>query len=315
MRVVDRVGAALTAALVASETPPPPSTLVGIVGDAIGADRCELRLGTKALSWSAHDAPAHAEEATLVLGTSPDVVATVAPAHVMPSPEAWQPLLLLLTPYAAEDATWHARRRQQEAVGRIDDVRWRASADMEHERRRLERDLHDGAQHHLVALRMALALADHRRDQPDAEARIAALGAQLDAAEELLISTARGVLPKSLATTGLRGALRALEATDVVVRADIPRLMPAVESALYYLALEAVSNTHKHAPGATIVVEARLDAERALVEVRDDGPGFVVGDDVGGLSYLADRIEAIDGTLEVRSAPGEGTTVTASVPY
>ena len=314
MRGADRIGAALTAALTASETPPPPSTLLGIVAEAIGAERCELRLGTKTLSWSARDAQDRDDASTLALGANPDVVATVAPARAMPSAAAWQPLLLLLTPYAAEDATWHARRRQQEAMGRIDDVRWRASADMEHERRRLERDLHDGAQHHLVALRMSIALADHLRDEPGGEARIAALGEQLDDAEALLIATARGVLPKVLASTGLRGALGELGGGDVAVRADVPRLMPAVESALYYLALEAVSNARKHAPGAAVVVEARVDDGRAIVEVRDDGPGFVVGDDVGGLSYLADRIEAIDGTLEVRSAPGAGTRVVASVP-
>ncbi|GAB3400850.1 hypothetical protein GCM10027515_09140 [Schumannella luteola] len=315
MRVEDRIGAALTAALAVSDTPPPPSTLVAIAAEAIGASRLELSLGTKALSWGAHDPQQHGEVTTLVLGTDPDIVATVAPAHAMPSPTGWQPLLVLLTPYAAEDATWHARRRQQEAARRIDDVRWRASADMEHERRRLERDLHDGAQHHLVALRMAIALGDHLQNEPDADARLAALGTQLDAAEELLIATARGVLPKVLATSGLQGALRALAGADVEVDADIPRLMPAVESALYYLALEAVSNAHKHAPGARVLVEARLDHGRARVEVRDDGPGFVVGDGVGGLAYLADRIRAIAGTLEVHSAPGEGTRVIAAVPY
>lgn len=311
----DRIGAALTAALAVSDTPPPPSTLLAIAAEAIGAARCELSLGTKSLAWGVHDPQQHDVAATLVLGTDPDIVATVVPAHAMPSPEAWQPLLLLLTPYAAEDSTWDARRRQQEATRRIDDARWRASADMEHERRRLERDLHDGAQHHLVALRMAIALGDHLQHEPDPDARLAALGEQLDAAEELLIATARGVLPKVLATSGLQGALSALAGADVEVRADIPRLMPAVESALYYLALEAVSNVHKHAPGALVVVEARLAAGRALVEVRDDGPGFVVGDDVGGLAYLAHRIEAIDGTLEVHSSPGAGTRVVAAVPY
>lgn len=315
MRLEHRIGAALTAALADSETPPPPSTLLAIVAEAIGAERCELRLGTKALSWSARDARTHVDEATLVLDASPDIVATVAPARAMPSIEAWQPLLILLTPYATEDAVWHARRRQQEAARRVDDVRWRASADMEHERRRLERDLHDGAQHHLVALRMGIALADHLQADPGTDARLAALAEQLDAAEELLVATARGVLPQVLARTGLHGALHALAGTDVEVRVDLPRLMPAVESALYHLALEAVGNARKHAPGARIVVEARLDAARAVVEVRDDGPGFVVGDEIGGLTYLADRIRAIGGTLDVRSAPGAGTRVVAAVPY
>lgn len=314
MRPADRIGAALTGALLDSETPPPPSTLVGIVARAIGADRCELRLGTKALSWSARDARDDDTAATLVLGTDPDVVAAVAPAHAMPTHEAWQPLLLLLTPYAAEDATWHARRRQQDAVARMDDVRWRASADMEHERRRLERDLHDGAQHHLVALRMAIALADHRRLEEGGDARLAQLRDQLDAAEALLVATARGVLPKVLATSGLQGALQVLEAPDVAVHVDVPRLMPAVESALYHVALEAVSNAHKHARGAAIVVEARVEGGRAIVEVRDDGPGFVVGDGAGGLAHLAERIRVVDGSLVVRSSPDGGTHVIASAP-
>lgn len=315
MRVEEEIGDALTTALSASDTPPPPSTLLATVAEVIGADRCELRLGTKALSWSARDAAPDDDIAILPLGSDPDIVATVTPAAAMPSPEAWQPLLLLLTPYAAEDGVWHARRRRQEAVRRLDDVRWRASADMEHERRRLERDLHDGAQHHLVALRMAMAFADHQRSEPGGEERLAALREQLDAAERLLITTARGVLPPVLARAGLRGALAGLEAADVEVHADISRLMPVVESALYFFALEAVGNARRHAAGARIVVEARLEGGRALVRVSDDGPGFTVGGEAGGLAYLAHRIEAIGGTLEVDSSPGAGTRLSAGVPY
>ncbi|MFF0909616.1 sensor histidine kinase [Microbacterium enclense] len=315
MRVEEVIGDALTTALSASDTPPPPSTLLATVAEAIGAERCELRLGTKALSWSARDAAPDDDVAILVLGTDPDIVATVIPAAAMPSPEAWQPLLLLLTPYAAEDGVWHARRRRQEAVRRLDDVRWRASADMEHERRRLERDLHDGAQHHLVALRMAMAFADHQQHEPGGEERLVALREQLDAAERLLITTARGVLPPVLAREGLRGALAGLAAADIEVRADISRLMPVVESALYFFATEAVGNARRHAAGARILVEARLDGGRAFVRVSDDGPGFTPGEEAGGLASLTHRIEAIGGILEVDSSPGAGTRLSASVPY
>lgn len=315
MRVDNILGNALTTVLSASETPLSPSTLLAIAAEAIGASHCELQLGTKTFLWNARDTAPDAAIATLALSTDPDIVVTVSPAAVMPTSEAWQPLVLLLTPYAAEEALRHARRRRQEAEWRIDDVRWRASADMEHERRRLERDLHDGAQHHLVALRMAIAFADHAHGKPGGDARLAALRDQLDEAERLLLTTARGVLPEVLARSGLRGALLALEGTDVEIHADISRLMPDVESALYYLALEAVGNARRHAPGARIVVEARLDGGVASLQIRDDGPGFVVGQDVGGLAYLGDRTEAIGGTFEVESSPGAGTRVSALVPY
>lgn len=315
MRLEEEIGDALTTALSVSDTPPPPSTLLATFAEVIGADRCEVRLGLKALSWSARDAAPDDDIGILRLGTNPDIIATVTPARAMPSPEAWQPLLLLLTPYAAEDGMWHARRQQQEAARRIDDVRWRASADMEHERRRLERDLHDGAQHHLVALRLAMAFADHRQAEDGAEERLAALRDQLDETERLLISTARGVLPPVLARGGLSGALAPLEAQDLEVHADISRLMPVVESALYFFTLEAVGNARRHAAGAHIVVEARLEGGRAFVSVSDDGPGFTASGEAGGLAYLAQRIEAVGGTLEVDSSPGAGTRLSASVPY
>ncbi|PNW10775.1 hypothetical protein C1632_03215 [Microbacterium testaceum] len=315
MRAEEVIGDALTTALTASDTPPPPSTLLATVAEAIGAHRCELRLGTKALSWSARETAPGDDVATLRLGTDPDIIATVAPAAAMPGAGAWQPLLLLLTPYAAEDGVWHARRRRQEAVRRRDDVRWRASADMEHERRRLERDLHDGAQHHLVALRMTMAIAEHQQHEQGGEERLASLREQLDTAERLLLTTARGVLPPILARDGLSGALVELEDANVQVRTDISRLLPVVESALYFFALEAVGNARRHAPGARILVEARLEGGRAFVRVSDDGPGFTASGEAGGLASLAHRIEAIGGVLDVDSSRGTGTRISASVPY
>lgn len=98
MRAEDVIGDALTTALTASDTPPPPSTLLATVAEAIGAHRCELRLGAKALSWSARETAPGDDVATLRLGSDPDIIATVAPAAAMPAAGAWKPLLLLLTP-------------------------------------------------------------------------------------------------------------------------------------------------------------------------------------------------------------------------
>ncbi|RLP68926.1 hypothetical protein D9V30_08605 [Mycetocola reblochoni] len=318
MRGRRRVRAALTAALLDHGVAPELPELVGVVGSTLRADSCAITLGSRTERWLSPRLPDTAGEpqdtARLVLQSDPLVVVELSPSRLMPERVLWQPLLILVAPLAVADGIESSHRAGAAAARRLADVRWRASTDMEHERRRLERDLHDGAQHHLVALRMAIALAEHRRDEPGAEQRLAALRAQLDEAERLLLATARGVLPRVLAAEGLGGALRSLREPGVVVDAEVPRVMPAVESALYFIALEAISNALKYAPGATVTVTAAAVGERVRVVVADDGPGFAVGGSAGGLAYLAERLAAIGGELDVVSAPGEGTVITASAP-
>ncbi|MGQ0480363.1 MAG: ATP-binding protein [Pseudonocardia sp.] len=205
-----------------------------------------------------------------------------------------------------------------------------AVAEMDSERRAIERDLHDGAQHHLVTLRLALGLVEHevaggRLDS--AREKIGELGARLRTAETVLAKTATGVSSIVLAEQGLVAALRADLAgvqPPVTVEAggaERLRFPVAVEAAVYFCCLESVNNARKHAGGAPVTLRVDV-SERALdFEVRDSGPGFTPptpgssGSGGRGLRNLTSRITGVGGTLTVESAPGEGTTVRGRVPF
>jgi signal transduction histidine kinase len=188
------------------------------------------------------------------------------------------------------------------------------------ERRRIERDLHDGAQQRLVALRLQLRLArDQIPKNPDAATQMLDdASGELDAALAELRELARGIHPALLADRGLEPALAALARraplpVDVTATPE-ERLPGPVEAAAYFVVAEALTNVAKYAEAshASVAVERRNG--RALVEVRDDGVG---GADIAagtGLSGLADRVAALDGRLEVDSPAGAGTVVRAEIP-
>jgi signal transduction histidine kinase len=189
------------------------------------------------------------------------------------------------------------------------------------ERRRLERDLHDGAQQRLVALSLQLGLAQRRLQ----EGEDAAAGAMLDAARdelaralEELRELARGIHPAVLTDRGLEPALEALaERAPLPVSLDqmpAERLPAPVEAAAYFVVAEALTNVVKYAEASTAAVRIRRNGSYAVVEVRDDGVGGADPTIGTGLRGLADRLAALDGRLEVHSPPGEGTTVRAEVP-
>jgi signal transduction histidine kinase len=189
------------------------------------------------------------------------------------------------------------------------------------ERRRLERDLHDGAQQRLVALSLQLGLAKRRLE----EGEEAAAGAMLDAARdelaralEELRELARGIHPAVLTDRGLEPALEALaERAPLPVSLDqmpAERLPAPVEAAAYFVVAEALTNVVKYAEASTAAVRIRRNGSYAVVEVRDDGVGGADPTVGTGLRGLADRLAALDGRLEVHSPPGEGTTVRAEVP-
>jgi signal transduction histidine kinase len=145
---------------------------------------------------------------------------------------------------------------------------------------------------------------------------VADLLARLDTAERVLVETAAGMLPVALVTGGLAAALTAELAShdDVVLNiGGLRRRYPAVvESTVYFVCMEAVNNAHKHAPGARITVTT-LDSYRGIeFTVTDTGPGFDAA--ASGLPNLSARATAVGGRVEVRSAPGHGTTITGFVP-
>jgi signal transduction histidine kinase len=211
--------------------------------------------------------------------------------------------------------------REQELVERVDVLtRTRKGAlDVQAaELRRIERDLHDGAQARLVALTMQLGRAEERvSDQPE----IAALlrGAREDAGLAIaeLRDLARGIAPPILADRGLAAAIEALgrrSAIPVTVDADPDeRPLPVVETAAYFVVAEALTNVAKHAGGAAARVRVQRADGDLVLEIADDGPG---GADPGGggLTGLRARVEALDGTLTVTSPPGGGTTIRAELP-
>jgi signal transduction histidine kinase len=188
------------------------------------------------------------------------------------------------------------------------------------ERRRLERDLHDGAQQRLVsmALNMRLARARLREDPASAERLLDGAGDELVAALEELRELARGIHPAVLTERGLDTALETLarRAPVPVELGRLPeqRLPEAVELAAYFVVAEALTNVAKYAAAS----HARVDVERVngrvVVQVADDGVGGANPEAGTGLRGLADRLAVIEGRLEIDSEPGRGTTITAKIP-
>jgi signal transduction histidine kinase len=188
------------------------------------------------------------------------------------------------------------------------------------ERRRLERNLHDGAQQRLVALSVGLRLAQAKlRDSP-AEAEDLLEFATEELAEALteLRELARGIHPAVLTDRGLAAALEVLAARaplPVALDLELPARLPEpVEAAAYYVASEALANVVKHAGAGSAAVRAAQVDGHAVVEVADDGAGGAVLDGGTGLRGLRDRVETLRGRLELESAPGRGTLVRAELP-
>jgi signal transduction histidine kinase len=188
------------------------------------------------------------------------------------------------------------------------------------ERRRLERNLHDGAQQRLVALSLTMRLAQSKlRSEPDrAETLLTGAQEELARALEELRELARGIHPAVLSDRGLEPALEALAGrSPVPVKlAGTPRdaLPPAVEAAAYFVVAEALTNVVKYAKASQARVEVSRSNGHAIVEVADDGCGGADPDRGSGLRGLADRISALDGTLELRSPEGAGTLLRAEIP-
>jgi signal transduction histidine kinase len=200
--------------------------------------------------------------------------------------------------------------------------RQRLVAAQDDERRRLERNLHDGAQQHLVAIKVKLGLAEMlaTRDPEKARAAVAELKHDTDEALETLRDLARGIYPPLLADKGLPTALQAQarKATlPVTIEADgVGRYPQDTEAALYFCILEALQNIQKYAQASRAVVRLRQDGDQLSVEVDDDGRGFDVSTTIrgNGLTNMEDRLDALGGTLEIASSPGHGTTLHAILP-
>jgi signal transduction histidine kinase len=187
------------------------------------------------------------------------------------------------------------------------------------ERRRLERDLHDGAQQRLVSVALQLRLIERNiRTDPDlAEQLVAAAGDELSQSLQELRELARGIHPAVL-NHGLKAALESLASRSpvpaTVACADTERLPEPVELAAYFVACEALANVAKYAQATTASVRVSRRNGVVVVEIADDGVGGADESAGTGLQGLADRVAALDGTLRILSPPGAGTVVTAELP-
>ncbi len=208
--------------------------------------------------------------------------------------------------------------------GRLDELRLsrqRLVTAQDEERRRLERNLHDGAQQHLVALKVKLGLAEilMTRDPNRARDTLNQLKSDADEALETLRDLARGIYPPLLADKGLRVALESQArkaAVAVTVDADgIGRYSQDTEAAVYFCVLEALQNVQKYAQASMVVIRLRDDNGTVGFEVEDDGQGFDVARAKrgAGLTNMEDRLDALGGALQVTSSAGRGTIVAGSL--
>ena len=186
-------------------------------------------------------------------------------------------------------------------------------------RRRIERDLHDGAQQRLVSLALSLRRLESNLEPNSAATReLTVARAELDAALKELRELARGIHPSILTDRGLEAALAAVAGRATVpVELDLDgceKLPLSVQTTAYFVVVEALTNASKHARSDRIEVRVAVGEGHATVEVRDDGSGGVDPARGSGLSGLADRVSALGGKLEIESPVGAGTTIRARIP-
>jgi signal transduction histidine kinase len=315
-----------------------------IIGQGVGAERAEvwLRIGDElrvSATWPNEEGRS-AERLQLVDGALPpiegsDIAYPVehrgellgALAVEKPASEPVSPNDAKLVGTLASHAGLVLRnvRLTEELRARLDDLRAaqrRIVSAQDEERRRLERNIHDGAQQQLVALtvkaRLARQLAE--RDPAKAAELLSQIEVETQAALEDLRDLARGIYPPLLADQGLEAALRAQTrkvSLPVSVEADgVGRYAPEVEATVYFCALEALQNVTKYAAASTTTVRLSQRNGSLAFVVEDDGRGFDPRAASGGsgLQGMADRLAAVGGSLEVDSEPGRGTTVRGRVP-
>jgi signal transduction histidine kinase len=207
------------------------------------------------------------------------------------------------------------RARLQELQG----SRSRVVEAQQNERRRLERNLHDGAQQRLVALALELGLlAEKANNDPATQERLKRARSEVAESLDELRDIARGLHPAVVSGHGLAVALESLAATtplEVHLKTDgLPRLPEQLEVAAYYVVSESLTNAAKHAQADTVTVKVGVTTDTLIVEIVDNGIGGADSERGTGLRGLADRIEALNGHLRVWSSVGKGTRVRAEIP-
>ena len=260
------------------------------------------------------------DRSILVLDTLPEAILAGVVGAALCVAAAWVVRGMAIAHGAVALALLGPSQNQLQArVEALQASRDRAVDSAEAERRRIERDLHDGAQQRLVALAMDLGMA-RAKLETDPAAATALVGEAHEEAKRALAELrdlARGIHPAVLADRGLDAAISALAArSPVPVGVDVAtgRLPDPVESAAYFVVAEAMTNAAKHAQAAEISVRIARHRDLLIVEVIDDGVGGADPAKGSGLRGLADRVAAVDGRLTVTSPPGGPTVIRAELP-
>ncbi len=222
--------------------------------------------------------------------------------------------------FPGESPEQRRARALRERVDDLRDARARIIAAADAERRRIERDLHDGAQQRMVSLAVKLGIAEAKvgTDAAEAARLIAEARQEAQLAVKELRELARGIHPALLSDRGLGPALEALAArapvpVDVIGVPEEPLPRP-VEAAIYFVTAEALTNVAKYAHAESASVALSVDDDYVRLEIRDDGIGGADSSAGGGVAGLCDRVEALDGELTIDSPPGGGTAVIAEIP-
>ncbi|GAA3677820.1 hypothetical protein GCM10022267_75810 [Lentzea roselyniae] len=297
-----------------------PQALAEAIGRGAGAVACVLTVLGERFHWSVGDGTWW--EGTVKFDGAAQGSVALSPAGAGQLDGLLPVLGPLLMEIRLRLEADQVRRRGDAAHQELADGRWRAAAQMDRERRDVERDLHDGAQHHLVALQLAVGLLSHAvsaGDRGTANRMLDGLEGRFDDAERQITRTAAGILPIALVTGGLVAALDAelRHHDDVVLQLDptLRRIGAAAETAVYFVCMESVNNAHKHAPGASITVSVRDTGDTLSFEVRDNGRGFADVPPDAGLHHLVSRMVAVGGDVSIHSTPGAGTVVAGFVPH
>ncbi|HEY2936061.1 MAG TPA: sensor histidine kinase [Gaiellaceae bacterium] len=269
--------------------------------------------------WKPHDLrPTDSRVLTMIEYPSRKIGAMLHDQRVLDEPEL-EPML------GAMRIAMERDRLHRELVEKLDQLqasRQRLVKAADEERRRLERNLHDGAQQRLIVALLGLRGIEKRLSgEPELEPMLQRVREELEGSIEELRELARGLHPPLLAQRGLAAAVRAGAArssmpVELDLQIDDP-LPQAVEAAAYYVCAEAVTNAVKHAQASQVWLSAVHADGLLVVQVRDDGVGGACVEcdtDSSGLGGLKDRVEALGGRLQVASPPGGGTTLIARFP-
>ncbi|MDH5313137.1 MAG: sensor histidine kinase, partial [Actinomycetota bacterium] len=304
--------------------------LARVLGEGVGAERASVWLSIDGVShpvasWPTDADAAGGDDIRVVVQHEGEELGALS--VTMPANDPMDPAKGELVGNLAAQTGLVLRnvRLTEELRARLVDLRAaqkRLVAAQDEERRRLERNIHDGAQQQLVALTVKARLARTltERDPPKAAEMLTQIEAETQSALEDLRDLARGIYPPLLADKGLAAALEAQglkSPVPVTVETDgLDRLPQEIEAAVYFSALEALQNTAKYAHASRATVTLRRSNGVLAFSVADDGAGFEPASTAygTGLQGIADRLGALDGEVTVESSPGSGTTVTGRVP-